>query len=428
MTTKFVTLAHAQDADSFVDTFNAVVAEKVTDALASRKQELATGIFGINEDTVLQSGTKVSYNHNGKKHVGTITGRSQGSDGISHTIMPHKNGEADASQRHVVHKSNITKIHADRKTDSKVGSEFRIKKSYVPEELELSEEYHKLSDTAKELVLHADNDSHLYRSSHEPIMKNLAKKHAKGVYDSEKAKKLWGYHADRAAQSYAKEHGDKHTPWHKMFTPEHRKEAAAHWEEHHREDLHESNNWSDHFDNDTEAGIPHEHTHQVTYTEKGVPGRQYFHCTADDHNHAAEQCADAYPEAKIHKIEPLKEESEQIDEVSDSTKEKYAKRAKSWIANAGHWNYNKEKSDKRRATVDKIEKTTKEEVEKVDEIGNTFRGRMKLKNYLNRAGHAEHGAEYDGDDHKFRKSNPELQKKNIKNAQSRLWNKGFQKE
>ena len=259
-------------------------------------------------------------------------------------------------------------------------------------------------------------------------MKNLAKKHAKGVYDSEKAKKLWGYHADRAAQSYAKEHGDKHTPWHKMFTPEHRKEAAAHWEEHHREDLHESNNWSDHFDNDTEAGIPHEHTHQVTYTEKGVPGRQYFHCTADDHNHAAEQCADAYPEAKIHKIEPLKEESEQIDEVSDSTKEKYAKRAKSWIANAGHWNYNKEKSDKRRATVDKIEKTTKEEVEKVDEIGNTFRGRMKLKNYLNRAGHAEHGAEYDGDDHKFRKSNPELQKKNIKNAQSRLWNKGFQKE
>lgn len=428
MTTKFVTLAHAQDADSFVDTFNAVVAEKVTDALEARKQELAGGIFGINEDTVLQSGTKVSYNHNGKKHVGTITGRSQGSDGISHTIMPHKNGEADASQRHVVHKSNITKIHADRKTDSKVGSEFRIKKSYVPEELELSEEYHKLSDTAKELVLHADNDSHLYRSSHEPIMKNLAKKHAKGVYDSEKAKKLWGYHADRAAQSYAKEHGDKHTPWHKMFTPEHRKEAAAHWEEHHREDLHESNNWSDHFDNDTEAGIPHEHTHQVTYTEKGVPGRQYFHCTADDHNHAAEQCADAYPEAKIHKIEPLKEESEQIDEVSDSTKEKYAKRAKSWIANAGHWNYNKEKSDKRRATVDKIEKTTKEEVEKVDEIGNTFRGRMKLKNYLNRAGHAEHGAEYDGDDHKFRKSNPELQKKNIKNAQSRLWNKGFQKE
>ena len=428
MTTKFVTLAHAQDADSFVDTFNAVVAEKVTDALEARKQELAGGIFGINEDTVLQSGTKVSYNHNGKKHVGTITGRSQGSDGISHTIMPHKNGEADASQRHVVHKSNITKVHADRKTDSKVGSEFRIKKSYVPEELELSEEYHKLSDTAKELVLHADNDSHLYRSSHEPIMKNLAKKHAKGVYDSEKAKKLWGYHADRAAQSYAKEHGDKHTPWHKMFTPEHRKEAAAHWEEHHREDLHESNNWSDHFDNDTEAGIPHEHTHQVTYTEKGVPGRQYFHCTADDHNHAAEQCADAYPEAKIHKIEPLKEESEQIDEVSDSTKEKYAKRAKSWIANAGHWNYNKEKSDKRRATVDKIEKTTKEEVEKVDEIGNTFRGRMKLKNYLNRAGHAEHGAEYDGDDHKFRKSNPELQKKNIKNAQSRLWNKGFQKE
>ena len=45
MTTKFVTLAHAQDADSFVDTFNAVVAEKVTDALEARKQELAGGIY-----------------------------------------------------------------------------------------------------------------------------------------------------------------------------------------------------------------------------------------------------------------------------------------------------------------------------------------------------------------------------------------------
>ena len=108
-------------------------------------------------------------------------------------------------------------------------------KNHPRNEETVSEEYHKLSDTAKELVLHADNDSHLYHSSHEPIMKNLAKKHAKGVYDSEKAKKLWGYHADRAAFNYHKQHGDKSVPWHKMFTPEHRKEAAAHWESEHRE-------------------------------------------------------------------------------------------------------------------------------------------------------------------------------------------------
>ena len=92
---------------------------------------------------------------------------------------------------------------------------------------------------AHELILHADNDAQLHRSSHQPIIANLKKKVKKGVYDSGKATKLWGYHADRAAQSYAKEHGDKHTPWHKMFTPAVRKAAAAHWEQHHRDELHE---------------------------------------------------------------------------------------------------------------------------------------------------------------------------------------------
>lgn len=86
-----------------------------------------------------------------------------------------------------------------------------------------------MSHEAHELVLHADNDSNLHRQSHEPIIKNLKRKHAKGVYDSEKAKKLWGYHADRAAQSYAKQHGGGQ-PWHHMFPPRVRKEAAAHWE------------------------------------------------------------------------------------------------------------------------------------------------------------------------------------------------------
>ena len=52
----------------------------------------------------------------------------------------------------------------------------------------------------------------LHHGSHMPIIKNLKKKVKKGVYDSEKAKVLWGHHADRAAQSYHKEYGDKHTP------------------------------------------------------------------------------------------------------------------------------------------------------------------------------------------------------------------------
>lgn len=98
-------------------------------------------------------------------------------------------------------------------------------------------EEHEMSDAAHELVLHADNDSHLHHGSHMPIIHNLKKKMKKGNYDPEKAKKLWGYHADRAAQSYHKQYGDKSQPWHKMFTTHDRKQAASHWEAHHRDEL-----------------------------------------------------------------------------------------------------------------------------------------------------------------------------------------------
>jgi len=105
--------------------------------------------------------------------------------------------------------------------------------------LEVAGEHGHMSDAAHELVLHADNDSHLYHSSHLPIVKNLHKKMKKGIYNPEKAKKLWGYHADRAAQNYHKHYGDKSQPWHKMFTTADRKQAAAHWEHHHRDGLNE---------------------------------------------------------------------------------------------------------------------------------------------------------------------------------------------
>lgn len=101
-------------------------------------------------------------------------------------------------------------------------------------------EDHNHSDTelhpqAQKLILHGDNDSHLYQSSTVPIRKNLNKKIKKGVYDHEKAKKLWGYHADRAAQSYTKEHGHAGQKWHELFSTKHRKAAAAHWADEHHE-------------------------------------------------------------------------------------------------------------------------------------------------------------------------------------------------
>lgn len=85
------------------------------------------------------------------------------------------------------------------------------------------------SPQAHELRLFADNDAQMHRSSFQPIVSNLGKKMDKGVYDSQKATKLWGYHADRAAQSYTKQMGGGQ-PWHKQFSPAVRKEAAANWE------------------------------------------------------------------------------------------------------------------------------------------------------------------------------------------------------
>lgn len=94
-----------------------------------------------------------------------------------------------------------------------------------------------MSKGAKDLVLHADNDRTLQDNSHKPIIKNLAKRHANGDYDSDKATKLWGYHADRAAMSCCGKHGGGKQPWHKMFSTSDRKQAASHWEGLHRDNL-----------------------------------------------------------------------------------------------------------------------------------------------------------------------------------------------
>lgn len=45
----------------------------------------------------------------------------------------------------------------------------------------------------REVVHWIDNDHDLYRQQFTPIVKNLATKHARGVYDHTKAKKLWSY-------------------------------------------------------------------------------------------------------------------------------------------------------------------------------------------------------------------------------------------
>lgn len=142
-------------------------------------------------------------------------------------------------------------IHAKHMSSGKTHGLFDVKKEhgvYSTSPLHVDEcfdgdelvlESEGMSDAAHELVLHADNDSHMHHSSHQPIISNLKKKAKKGTYDSEKAKKLWKHHADRAAQSYHKTHGvGTAHKWHDMFTTHDRHQAASHWEVHHRHEVH----------------------------------------------------------------------------------------------------------------------------------------------------------------------------------------------
>lgn len=123
----------------------------------------------------------------------------------------------EAECRQMSAKANAPKepMHDITSDEKKKGN----KEAVADSEKGLDEE---LSHGARELTLHADNDSQLHRSSHQPIVKNLQRKHAKGAYDHDKATKLWGYHANRAAKSYEKQHGGK-------FSVADRKAAASHF-------------------------------------------------------------------------------------------------------------------------------------------------------------------------------------------------------
>lgn len=82
---------------------------------------------------------------------------------------------------------------------------------------------------SRELKMFGDNDGNLYRQSQQPIEANLSKKIAAGTYDHDLATKLWGYHADRAAQAYTKQFGSPGDKWHQMFSPGDRRAAATQW-------------------------------------------------------------------------------------------------------------------------------------------------------------------------------------------------------
>jgi hypothetical protein len=161
--------------------------------------EMARALRDIHEHVVIPTGSRIDL------HPGNLMFR------VSHDTGKHQIVFTDpAAFGHVApHGSPIPK------------SSYKSS----PEEDEHTEDSHE----ATELKMHADNHEKLYRHSYTPTMNHLLQDMKKGVYDHSKAKNMWGFHADRAAQAYHKEFGDKDQKWHEMFPTSARKHAAKAW-------------------------------------------------------------------------------------------------------------------------------------------------------------------------------------------------------
>lgn len=85
----------------------------------------------------------------------------------------------------------------------------------------------------RELQLYLENDSEIYNKRLLPIYKNLEKKQVKGVYDSKKATKLYGYAVNDGAKKYTKEFGSSNN----IFSSADKKEVAKRMEKENRDDL-----------------------------------------------------------------------------------------------------------------------------------------------------------------------------------------------
>jgi len=82
------------------------------------------------------------------------------------------------------------------------------------------------SDATNELDTFIMNNEDLYRRRFMPIISNIKRKLAKGIYDHEKAQKLWMYLIDDAAKEYVKEYGSTQDDVKDMFPKETRQQVA----------------------------------------------------------------------------------------------------------------------------------------------------------------------------------------------------------
>ena len=82
------------------------------------------------------------------------------------------------------------------------------------------------SDATNELDTFIMNNEELYRRRFMPIISNIKRKLARGIYDHEKAQKLWMYLIDDAARKYVQEFGSAGTDVKDMFPKETRQQVA----------------------------------------------------------------------------------------------------------------------------------------------------------------------------------------------------------
>jgi len=94
-----------------------------------------------------------------------------------------------------------------------------------------------LSNEAKDLILFAEEDPELFKTSLSPLLDRLKHQKLRGEYDPNEAKAHFSKHADRAAKKCTKVHGEPGDVWHKRYKQSHRDEAAGHWEQFHRDHL-----------------------------------------------------------------------------------------------------------------------------------------------------------------------------------------------
>ena len=83
------------------------------------------------------------------------------------------------------------------------------------------------SDATNELDTFIMNNEDLYRRRFMPIISNIKRKLKRGIYDHDKAQKLWMYLINDAAKEYVKEYGSTQDDVENMFPKETRLHLAS---------------------------------------------------------------------------------------------------------------------------------------------------------------------------------------------------------